>query len=86
MSCIYALRMAAVFVISQATLWLLTGVMPRWMAFLGYAAGLVMLLAVFDARWMFLILPAWVFLVSLYILIVSPNRTGGTDPPSRGFG
>ena len=27
-----ALRMAAVFLISQATLWLRTGVMPRWMA------------------------------------------------------
>jgi hypothetical protein len=27
-----ALRMAAVFLISQATLWLRTGVMPRWLA------------------------------------------------------
>ena len=29
---IYALRMAAVFLLSQATLWLRTKVMPRWMA------------------------------------------------------
>ena len=29
---VYALRMAAVFLISQATLWMRTGVMPRWLA------------------------------------------------------
>lgn len=81
---IYALRMAAVFVISQATLWLLTGVMPRWMAFVGYGAGLVMLLAVFDATWTVLILPAWVFLVSLYILIVNVRRPRSVDPRPHG--
>jgi hypothetical protein len=68
---IYALRMAAIFVLSQATLWLLTGVMPRWIAAIGYGAGFIMLLGVFDANWTVLILPAWVFLVSLYILIVN---------------
>ena len=30
---VYALRMAAVFLISQATLWLRTGVMPKWLAY-----------------------------------------------------
>lgn len=78
---IYALRMAAVFVISQATLWLLTGVVPRWMAFLGYAAGLVMVLPVIDAAWTILVLPAWVFLISVYILIVTLHRPGATGPP-----
>ncbi|GEM_PF-344842 len=39
---VYALRMAAVFLFSQATLWLRTGVMPRWMAFLSIAVGLVL--------------------------------------------
>jgi len=38
---VYALRMAAIFVLSQAPLWLLTGVMPRWIAAIGYEAGLV---------------------------------------------
>jgi hypothetical protein len=58
---VYALRMAAIFVLSQATLWLLTGVMPRWIAAIGYGAGFVMLLAVFDGNRTILILPAWVF-------------------------
>jgi hypothetical protein len=39
---VYALRMAAVFLISQATLWLRTGVMPRWMAFLTFPGAVLL--------------------------------------------
>ena len=65
---VYALRMAAVFLISQATLWLRTGVMPRWMAFLTFGVALVLLFVVTQASWVILIFPAWVFMVSVYIL------------------
>jgi hypothetical protein len=71
---IYAMRMAAVFVITQATLWRRTKVMPRWMALLTYAVGLVLLLALTQSIWFVLVFPAWVFLVSLYILIRSFAR------------
>jgi hypothetical protein len=66
---VYALRMAAVFLISQATLWVRTGVMPRWMAFITYAVALVLLFIVTQASWVILVFPAWVFLVSVYILV-----------------
>jgi hypothetical protein len=66
---VYALRMAAVFLISQATLWLRTGVMPRWMALLSYAVALVLLFIVTQASWVVLVFPAWVLLVSVYILV-----------------
>jgi hypothetical protein len=77
----YAMRMAAVFVLSQATLWLRTKVMPRWMAFLSYAVGLGLLLAFTRSMWVVLIFPMWVFFVSLYILIVSSvrRRAGAVD-------
>jgi hypothetical protein len=65
---VYALRMAAVFLISLATLWLRTGVMPKWMALLTYVAAIILLLIVTQASWVILILPAWVFMVSAYIL------------------
>jgi hypothetical protein len=65
---VYALRMAAVFLISQATLWLRTGVMPRWMALLTYVVALVLLFIVSQADWVILVFPAWVFMVSVYIL------------------
>jgi hypothetical protein len=78
---IYALRMAAVFVISQATLWIRTGVMPRWMAVLSYAVGLVLLFVLTQSLWVVLVFPAWVFLVSVYILVVHlrPGKDGRGD-------
>lgn len=66
---VYALRMAAVFLISQATLWLRTGVMPRSMALLTYGVALVLLFVVTQASWVVLVFPGWVFLVSVYILV-----------------
>jgi len=68
---IYAMRMAAVFVMSLATLWLRTKVMPRWLAFLSLAVALVLLFALTHSVWVVLTFPAWVFLVSVYILIVT---------------
>jgi hypothetical protein len=72
---VYALRMAAVFVLSQATIWMRTGVMPRWLAFVSYAVALVLLFVVSKATVVVLIFPAWVFLVSSYILVRSRRRT-----------
>ncbi len=76
---VYALRMAAVFLISLATLWLRTGVMPKWMALLTYAAALILLFVFTQASWVILIFPAWVFLVSVYILVahIAAGRPAG---------
>jgi hypothetical protein len=64
--------MAAFFLISQATLWVRTGVMmPRWMALLTYAIALVLLFVVTQASWVILVFPSWVFLVSVYILVAN---------------
>jgi hypothetical protein len=71
---VYALRMAAVFLISQATLWRRTGVMPRWMALLTYVLALVLLFIFTQSSWVILIFPAWVFVVSVYILVKSLVR------------
>jgi hypothetical protein len=65
----YALRMAAVFQISQATLWLRTGVMPKYLAYPTYLVALVLLFVTTQAIWVVLVFPAWVFLISLYILV-----------------
>ena len=68
------LRMAAVFLLSQATLWLRTKVMPRWMALLTYPVALLLLFVFTESFWVVLVFPAWVFLVSTHILIVSFRR------------
>jgi hypothetical protein len=74
---VYALRMAAVFLVSQATLWLRTSVMPRWMAYVTYVVALLLLFVVSQASWVILVFPAWVFLVSCYILVSRLRRVAG---------
>jgi hypothetical protein len=66
---IYAVRMAGVFMISLATIWLRTGVMYRGWAFLTYVLALVLLLSIDYSFWVTLILPGWVLVISVYILI-----------------
>ena len=76
---IFALRMAAVFVLSQATLWSRTGTMPRWIALLTYVVGLVLLVVVSGSMWIVLIFPAWVLLVSVYILVANLRLSGSDE-------
>jgi len=66
---VYALRMAAVFLLSQAALWMRTKVMPRWIALLTIPIALLLLFVFAQSFWVVLVFPAWVLLVSLYILI-----------------
>jgi len=66
---IYAIRMAGVFMISLASIWLRTGLMHRGWAFLTYILALVLLLSIDYSFWVTLIFPGWVLVVSVYILI-----------------
>jgi hypothetical protein len=65
----YALRMAAVFMISLATIWLKTGLMPRWLVVVTYLAALGLLIASDITMWLTLAFPVWVLTVSLLLLI-----------------
>jgi hypothetical protein len=68
---VYAFRMAGVFMISLATIWVRTRLMPRWLAVLTYALALGLLLSISSSPWVTLIFPAWVFVVSAYILLTN---------------
>lgn len=68
---VYALRMAAVFMISIATIWLRTRLMPKWLAVATYVLALVLLLVVSFNLWVTLIFPAWVFFISVLILFIN---------------
>jgi hypothetical protein len=72
---VYAIKMAAVFMISTSTVVIRTGIAPRWIAFLGFLLALIMLMGSFFISWSFAVLPFWVFLISVYILI--DNLGGG---------
>ncbi|MHC2999121.1 hypothetical protein [Microbacterium sp. HJ5] len=71
---VYALRMAGVLLISVATMWLRTGVMPRWLAFVTYGVALVLLVVTTLSLWATLIFPVWVFVVSVLILVQNFRR------------
>jgi hypothetical protein len=64
----FAIKMAAVFMFVTSTIGIRTGVLARWVSFVGFAAGLVLLLTITDFPWIALIFPVWVIVVSLYIL------------------
>lgn len=68
---VYAIRMASVFMISLGTIWVRTRLMPRWLAFLTYALALGLLLTISSNPWVTLIFPAWVLVVSVYILMTN---------------
>lgn len=65
----YALRMAAVFMISLATIWLKTGLMPRWLVGVTYLVAVGLLLASDISMWITLAFPVWVLVVSVLLLV-----------------
>jgi hypothetical protein len=76
----YAIRMGAVFMISLATIWLKTGLMPRWLVLATYAMAVLLLVTADMSVWLGLVFPVWVLLVSLMMLA----RVGLIDMPGDG--
>jgi hypothetical protein len=72
----FGMRMAAVFMFVTSTIGLRTAVFSRWVSFVGFAFGLVLLLVITDFAWIALLVPFWVLLVSTWILIADfrPGR------------
>lgn len=73
----YGVRMAAVFMISLATIWLKTGLMPRPLVYSTYVAALALLIAGDVSMWLVLVFPCWVLAVSAWLLV----RAGVIDLP-----
>jgi hypothetical protein len=66
---IYATKMAGVFMISTSTIFTQTRVVPRWIAFVGYALAVVLLLSATHVRLLAIAFPLWVMIISVWILI-----------------
>jgi hypothetical protein len=65
---VFAFKMAAVFMFSTGTVGLRTAFLPRWVALVGYACALVLLLVITSWAWIGLLFPLWVLLVSTVVL------------------
>jgi hypothetical protein len=67
----YGIRMAAVFMISLATIWHKTGLMPRWLVGVTYLVAVALLIASDVSMWLTMAFPAWVLIVSVLFLLRS---------------
>ena len=74
---VYAMRMAAVFTVSTATIGLRTGLVPRWLVVIGYAVAIVLLCAVDVTHAVELLFPLWILLFSIDTLV---HRAAADDP------
>jgi hypothetical protein len=80
---IYAIKMAAVFMVVTSTLALRTRFLPRWVAVLGYGIAALLVLNSRYIEWLILAFPGWVLLVSLAILWENLRRRSG-EPAEAG--
>jgi hypothetical protein len=75
---VYAMRMAAVFMIVVSTIGMRLGIFPRWLVLAGYVAALVLMFNVSYSELLILVFPAWVAAVSVVILNAQPRRSAST--------
>ncbi len=76
---LFAMKMAAVFMFSTCTIVLRTAIFPRGVAFLGYACALVLLVVITNWKWITLVFPIWMLVVSAQILSADfRSRHAGT--------
>jgi hypothetical protein len=81
---LFAMKMAGVFMFSTCTIGLRTAIFPRWVAFLGYACALVLLVVIANWRWITLVFPIWMLLLSTQILLAEfRSRHVGTADGER---
>jgi hypothetical protein len=80
---LYAVKMAAVFMISTSIIGVRTGFTARWIAYLGFVCALLLLLTGRHTDWIFMVFPLWVLLMSIHILVDNlrrPSETGIATP------
>jgi hypothetical protein len=71
---VYTMKMAGVFMMTTCTLSLRTGIFPRWMALLGVALALFLLLSMSFVPWSPVVFPLWILLISIHILWANLKR------------
>ncbi len=70
---VYSIRMGAVFTICTTSLFARLDLVPRWLALLGYATGVTLLISSGFVPWLEIVFPAWVLILSIHILVATAN-------------
>jgi len=80
---VYAMRMAAVFTLSVSTAALRASAVPRWVSYAGYLVALALLLGSAEQKWLQMLFPGWVLLLSAIILLTSPAQRAPVRSPGE---
>jgi hypothetical protein len=77
---LFAMKMAGAFMFSTCTIGLRTTIFPRWLAISGYGCAVLLLVVIADWRWITLVFPIWMLLLSVQILVAEfgSRRTART--------
>lgn len=81
---VFALRMAAMFVLATSTIGRSSGVLPRWFCWAGYVVGGFLLLTATMHNWFALVFPGWLIVLSVILTMrarrISPDLMVGRLP------
>lgn len=66
---LFAMKMAGVFMVSTCTIGLRSAILPRWVAYTGYACAVVLLVVIANWKWIVLVFPLWMLLLSTQMLL-----------------
>jgi hypothetical protein len=70
---VFAVKMAAAFMLVSSTIGRRTGFLPRWFIVAGLVAGVVMLFSISFFEVLAILFPAWVAVVSVLLLRAKPD-------------
>jgi hypothetical protein len=65
---VFAMRMAAMFVLTTTNLGRISGILPRWFVVVGYLMAIILLLTASLNSWLVLAFPTWI-LIACVILV-----------------
>ncbi|HEY5891149.1 MAG TPA: hypothetical protein VIW94_10675 [Acidimicrobiia bacterium] len=80
---VYSVRMAAVFMFSLGTVGIRTKYIPVWLSIVTYVLALSLLLVISHNLWVSLVFPAWVLVVSVYLLFTNFHSNSQSDTPAN---
>lgn len=70
----YGMRMAGVFTLITTMILFRARLAPRWLLVFGFATAFVLMVVVSFLAWAELIFPAWMFVLSLFVLVTNLRR------------
>lgn len=75
----YGMRMAGVFTLITTMILFRARLAPRWLLVLGFATAFALMVVVSFFAWAELIFPAWMFVLSLFVLVTNLRRRAETS-------